>query len=175
MHISLKDFIDIVVGASIILGVIFSYLQIRKISSSIDIAQKANMINVLNSFTKEYDSIMTEAIECNTQKKVYTWYFRLWNLMTNEFMFFSRGLLDAYIFEFWAFKICLYYNEKPSGIPFRRINTYKKSHLRYLKSRNGNYPKADAFFKELIKISDKEKRRDKIKERVHQLVKKYQK
>lgn len=171
----LNDFLDIITCGSIVFGVVFSYLQIRKISKSIEISQQTNMINVLNSFTKEYDEIMLSAMECNTQKKVITWYFRFWNLITNEFLFFSKGLFDPYIFEFWTFKMCLYYDKKPSGIPYKRVNTYKKSQLRYMKYHNGNYPKADNFFKELIKISEEEKSKTKMKDRVHELVKKYKK
>ena len=169
----LRDFVEITTCTAITLGVILSYFQIRKISKSIETGQQANTINVLNSFTKEYDEIMIQALECNTIKKVTTWYFRYWNLLTNEFLFFSKELLDSYIFEFWAFKICLYYNETPSGIPLKKINTYKKSHLNYIKNHNGNYPKADTFFLELMKIADEEKDERKIRTRVHRLVKKY--
>lgn len=174
MNSFLKDFIEIATCTAITLGVLFSYFQIKKISKSIETGQRANTINVLNSFTKEYDEIMIKALECATAKKVTTWYFRFWNLVTNEFLFFSKGLLDPYIFEFWVFKMCLYYNEKPSKIPYKRINTYKKSHLKYIKNHNGNYPKSDAFFKELMKISDEEKNDEtKMRNRVHKLVKKY--
>ena len=175
MHFSLKDVLDIMASMAITIGVIFSYLQIRKISKSIETGQQTNTINVLNCFTKEYDEIMIKALECDGPKKVVTWYFRFWNLMTNEFLFFSKGLLDPYIFEFWIFKLCLYYKEKPSGIPYKRINTYKKSHLKYIENHNGNYPKSDTFFKELMKISDEERSKTKMRNRVHKLVKKYSK
>ncbi len=171
----LRDCLEIITSVAITFGVIFSYLQIRRISKSVEIGQQANAINVLNAFTKEYDEIMIQASECNVPKKVTTWYFRYWNLITNEFLFFSKGLLDAYIFEFWVFKTCLYYKEKPSGIPYKRVNTYKKSHLKYIENHNGNYPKSDRFFRELMKISDEERSKTKIRNRVHELVKKYNK
>ncbi|MCK5475559.1 MAG: hypothetical protein KAI71_03190 [Candidatus Pacebacteria bacterium] len=173
MQTVLKDILNVMTSAAIILGVIFSYFQIRKISKSIETGQQSNTINVLNCFTKEYDEIMVRALECTTSKKVITWYFRYWNLTTNEFLFFSKGLLDSYIFEFWAFKLCLYYKEKPSGIPYKKVNTYYKSQLRYIENHNGNYPKSDRFFRELMKISDEEKGKTKIRNRVHKLVKKY--
>ncbi|MCK5412805.1 MAG: hypothetical protein KAI57_00335 [Candidatus Pacebacteria bacterium] len=175
MNEILKYYAEIMSSVAITVGVIFSYLQIRKISKSINIGQKANKINVLNSFTKEYDFIIIEAVECVNQKKVKTWYFRYWNLFTNEFLFFKEGLLESHIFEFWMFKMCLYYNEKPSEIPMKRINNYKTSHLKYIESGNGNYPKADSFFKELIQISDDEKDPEKIRDLVHKLIKKYKK
>lgn len=84
-------------------------------------------------------------------------------------------LLDSHIFEFWMFKICLYYNEKSLGVPLKTINTYKESHLKYIKSGNGNYPRVDCFFMELIEISDKEDDLDKIRVCVCKLVKKYKK
>jgi len=71
--------------------------------------------------------------------------------------------------------MCLYYNEKPSEIPMKKINNYKKSHLKYIESGNGNYPKADSFFRDLIEISDSEKDVDQIRIRVHKLIKKYKK
>ena len=169
----LRDFVEVTTCTAITFGVILSYFQIRKISKSIETGQQANTINVLNSFTKEYDEIMIKALECNSPKKVVTWYFRFWNLMTNEFLFFSKGLLDSYIFEFWIFKLCLYYKEKPSGIPYKRINTYYKSQLRYIENHNGNYPKSDKFFRELMKISDEEKSKTEMRNRVHRLVKRY--
>ncbi|MCK5332856.1 hypothetical protein KAJ41_03265 [Candidatus Parcubacteria bacterium] len=175
MNEILQDLLDIATSTAITLGVIFSYFQIRKISKSIEIGQKANTINVLNSFTKEYDELMIKSLDCNTVKKVLTWYFRFWNLMTNEFLFFSKGLLDPYLFEFWAYKLCLYYNEKPTSIPLKRVCTYKDSHQNYIANHNGNYPKTDAFFKDLMKIADEEKDEITIRKRVHQLVKKYKK
>lgn len=175
MNDTLKYYAEIMSSVAITLGVIFSYIQIRKISKSVEIGQKSNTINVLNSFTKEYDLLVIEAAECVTQKKVNTWYFRFWNLFTNEFLFLKEGLLDSHIFEFWMFKMCLYYNEKPSEIPIKGISTYKESHLKYIKSGNGNYPKVDSFFEELIKISDNEKDMEKIKNCVHKLIKKYKK
>ena len=175
MNEVLKYYAEIMSSVAITAGVIFSYLQIRKISKSVEIGQKANTINVLNSFTKEYDLIIIEAVECVTLKKVKTWYFRYWNLFTNEFLFFKEDLLESRIFEFWMYKMCLYYNEKPSEIPMKRINNYKKSHLKYIENGNGNYPKADFFFKELIKISDEERDSEIIRVRVHKLIKKYKK
>ena len=175
MNDTLKYYAEIMSSIAITVGVIFSYLQIRKISKSVKIGQKSNTINVLNSFTKEYDFLVIEAAECITQKKVNTWYFRFWNLFTNEFLFFKEGLLESHIFEFWMFKMCLYYNEKPFEIPIKRINTYKKSHLKYIESGNGNYPKVDSFFMELIKISDNKKDIKEIRNCVHKLVKKYKK
>ena len=171
MNWAFKDFIELTTCTAITLGVILSYFQIRKISRSIETGQQANTINVLNSFTKEYDEIMLSALECNTQKKVATWYLRYWNLLTNEYLFFKRGLLDASIFEFWIFRLCLYYNEKPNEILLSRIDTFKKSHLKYLDEKNENYPQMDAFFREFQKISE-EKDRNQIKKHVHKLVKK---
>lgn len=173
MQESLSDSLGIAASISVILGIALSYLQIRKAAKSIEVGQKANSINVLNSFTKEYDEIMIQAQECNTSKKVAIWYFRFWNLLTNEFLFYSKGLLDRNIFEFWSFKACLYYNQKPTAIPFKGVKIYKKSHIEYMKSHNGNYPRSDAFFLELIKISEEEKNKTIIGKRVHKLVKKY--
>lgn len=170
---NLSEFIEAVTGISIILGVFFSYFQIRKAARSIEVGQKANEINVLNSFTKEYDRIMLESEECETSKKVATWYFRFWNLMTNEYLFFSKGLLDRNIFEFWCFKLCLYYNSKPTKIPYRKARTYKLSHLEYMINHNGSYPKSDSFFRELMEIADREKNKDEMAKKVHKLVKKY--
>ena len=171
MNDALKYYAEIMSSIAITLGVIFSYIQIKKISKSVDISRKSNEINVLGHFTREYDSIMEKALECNTQKKVATWYFRYWNLLTNEYLFFKKGLLDTSIFEFWIFRLCLYYNEKPNEILMSRIDTFKKSHLKYLDDKNENYPQMNAFFREFQKIS-KEKNRDQIKKRIHQLVKK---
>ena len=175
MNNALKYYAEIMSSVAITFGVIFSYIQIRKISKSVDISRNSNLINVLNCFTKEYDLLVVEAVECATQKKVDTWYFRFWNLFTNEFLFFKEGLLESHIFEFWVFKMCLYYNEKPSEIPIKGINTYKESHLKYIKSGNGNCPRVDSFFEELIKVSDNEKDMEKIKDCVHKLIKKYKK
>ena len=169
----IKYFLELLTSISIILGVVFSYMQIKKISKSVDIGEKANLINVLNYFTREYDSLMMEMTDCADEKKVERWYFRFWNLFTNEFLFFNKGLLDSIVFEFWAYKVCLYYDKKPSGIPSREIDTYRQSHLKYIVKRKGSYPKADMFFKELMKISEKEKDKNKIEKQVHGLLKKY--
>ena len=168
----ITNYLEIIESVAIIVGVALTYVSVRKISRSVDASQKANTISVLGYFTKEYDSIMEEAIECNTQKKVATWYLRYWNLLTNEFLFFRNGLLEDSIFGFWVFRLCLYYDEKPSDIPLSRIDTFKKSHLKYIEEKNGNCSHADSFFKEVIKISEK-KDRDEIKKLVRKLVKKH--
>ncbi len=173
MNNTLKDFLDMAANLAITFGIIFAYLQIKKVSKSIEISQKANFIKVLGRFTKEYDALMTETRDCDTQKEMDVWYFRLWNLYTNEFVFFYQGVLDPLIFEFWAFKLCLYYNEKPAYVPIKKVNTYKESHLKYMKHRNGSYPKTDSFFRKLIKIADNENNEGIIEARVHRLVEKY--
>lgn len=160
---------------SIIFGVIFSYIQIRKISKSIDVGQKANSINVLNFFAKEYDNLMIEAEQCRDKRKAEIWYFRFWSLFKNEFLFFEEGLLDDYIFEFWAFKMCTEYNHRPKHIPLEKIDTFKKSHLKYLDERNGNHPNTEKFFLELIEISEGSISDKEIKSQVHNLVQKYKK
>jgi len=173
MYYLIKDFLDIATSLAIIFGVIFSYLQIKKISKTIDLYRKSNFIKVLGRFTKEYDALMIETRNCDSQKKVDVWYFRLWNLYTNEFVFFYQGILDPLIFEFWAFKLCLYYNEKPTDVPIKKINTYEKSHLKYMKNRKRSYPETDSFYHELIKIADNEKNEEKIETLVHRLIEKY--
>ena len=173
MNVIFRDILDVATSLAIIFGVIFSYLQIKKISKTIEINRKSNFIRVLGRFTKEYDALMTEADCCDTQKKVDVWYFRLWNLYTNEFVFFYQGILDPLIFEFWAFKLCLYYNEKPTSITALKISTYEESQIKYMKNRKRSYPKTNSFYNELIKIADNEKNEGKIECRVHRLIEKY--
>jgi len=161
---------------SITFGVIFSYLQIKKISKTIDVGQKANFINVLHFFSGEYDSIICESPRCRTSKKVELWYFRFWNLLTNEYLFFRHGLLDDYIFEFWCFKICAEYGQKPKHIPLKHIETFKASHIGYLKSHNGGHMHSQNYFQELIGISEECKGdEEEMRTRVHELVKRYKK
>ncbi|MCK4892011.1 MAG: hypothetical protein KAS78_05065 [Candidatus Pacebacteria bacterium] len=169
----LKDLLDAATSLAVIFGVVFAYLQIKKVSKSIDINGKSNFIKVLGNFTKEYDTLMAEMIDCKTQKKIDVWYFRLWNLYTNEFVFFYQGILDPLIFEFWAFKLCLYYDKKPTKIPVEKIDTYGKSHLIYMKNRHKSYPKTDSFFHELIKIANKKNNEVRMEDSVHQLVERY--
>jgi hypothetical protein len=173
MNCILRDFLDIATSLAIIFGVAFAYFQINKMSKTIEINRKSNFIKVLGRFTKEYDALMTEANNCDTQKKVDVWYFRLWNLYTNEFVFFYQGILDPLIFEFWAFRLCLYYNEKPTDVPVFKIDTYEKSHLQYMKNRKRSYPKTDSFYHELLKIAKDEKTEKNIEDRVHRLIEKY--
>lgn len=173
MNSNFSDFLQGLTNLSITFGVIFSYLQIKKISKSIDVGQKANSINVLNFFSKEYDSIMVEALECKNERKVEIWYYRFWSLLTNEFLFFQEGLLDDCIFEFWSFKMCRDYDLKPAHIPFKIIDTFKQSHMKYLQGRNGNHPQTENYFLELIEISDKTKDREEMRKEVHKLVQKY--
>jgi len=158
---------------SIILGIIFSYLQIKKVSKSIEVGQKANSINVLNFFAKEYDSLMLEAEQCRCVRKVELWYYRFWNLLKNEFLFFEEGLLDDYIFEFWAYKICIDYDFKPRHIPLQKVDTFKKNHRKYLKEHNGNHPDTESFFLELIGIADGTNDKEEMRRQVHCLVRKY--
>ena len=175
MDIIFRDILDTMTSLAIIFGVVFSYLQIKKISKTIDINRKSNFIKVLGRFTKEYDSLMVEIGDCNSQKKIDVWYFRLWNLYTNEFVFFHQGILDPLIFEFWAFKLCLFYNEKPTDACVKKVICYKKSHLKYMKNRNKSYPKTDSFYHNLIRIAEEEKSSDMIEDRVHCLIQKYRK
>lgn len=172
---SLLDFIQFLTNLSIIFGMVFSYLQIKKISKTIDVSRKANSINVLNFFAKEYDNLMIEAEGCRDRRKAEIWYFRFWNLFKNEFLFFEEELLDDYIFEFWAYKMCMEYNRKPEHIPLRKIDTFKKSHRRYLSDHNANHPNTEKFFIELIAISENSRSEKEIKRQVHELVQRYKK
>ncbi len=175
MELKVLESVQLFANLSIIFGIIFSFLQIRKISKSIDIGQQANFINVLNFFCSEYDSIICESPRCRTQKKIDLWYFRFWNLLTKEFLFFKRGLLDDYIFEFWCFKICSEYNTKPKHVPLKKIDTFKKSHLKYLQNQNGSHMNTQDYFRELINISETAASEEEMRAMVHKLVKKYKK
>ncbi|MFA7169303.1 MAG: hypothetical protein WC178_00395 [Candidatus Paceibacterota bacterium] len=173
MEYSPSDFIKDLASLSITFGVVFSYLQIKKVSKSIDIGQKSNLINVLNYFSGEYDSLVIEEDRCKTARKVEIWYFRFWNLLTNEFLFFQKGLLDDYIFEFWSFKICVEYDSKPKHMPLKNVETLRESHLKYLDNHNGSHENTEKYFRELIAISETTKDAEEIRVMVRALVKKY--
>lgn len=175
MDSNLSELIRNLTNLSITFGVIFSYLQIKKISKSIDVGQKANFINVLHFFSSEYDAIICESPRCRSSKKLDLWYFRFWNLLTNEYLFFRHGLLDDYIFEFWCFKICAEYDQKPKHVPLSRMDSFKKSHLKYLKGHNGSHLQSQEYFQELIAISEESENEEEMLEKVHDLVKRYKK
>lgn len=175
MNADFVQLIQIFTNLSVVFGVVFSYLQIKKVSSSIEVGQKANAINVLNYFAQEYDAIILEELQCRSARKVELWYLRFWSLLKNEFLFFREGLLADYIFEFWSFKMCLDYESCPKHMPLRRIETFKASHRRYLQDRNGNHPHTEEFFAELIGISEKFRDQEERRREVHLLVQKYKK
>ncbi|MDD3190571.1 MAG: hypothetical protein PHI66_02695 [Candidatus Pacebacteria bacterium] len=169
----LSAYIQNVTNLAVTFGVIFSYLQIKKVSKSIEIGQKANLISALHFFSSEYDSIMLDSLGCGDRQKADIWYFRYWNLLTNEFLFFQQGLLDDYIFEFWSFKLCLFYDSKPHNISCKDLDSYRESHLKYMENHNGSCPHTDLFFKELMAISQRAKSEEEVRKEVHGLIKKY--
>jgi len=125
-----------------------AFYQLRNISHSLKLGQQGNTTNIVAHCASRYEKIMTESIHLNEEDERIWWY-RFWDLHTEQFMFFQKSLLDKDIYGLWINELAIHYNKPIRENGMTRIETHKT----YLKDIVPYHTKLHEFFQQLETIS----------------------
>ena len=145
------EWFQLLSSLAVVVGVWLAFLQLRKMSKSLRLAQQGNTVNVISHCANRYETIMRDLPALKTDVGINRWWYRYWDLHTEEFSFFKKGLLDPDIFELWMNELATVYQESPEGKlqEVRSIN-----HQKYLRATLPAYSELRSFFHELGQVSE---------------------
>jgi len=133
----------------------FTFMQVKKISQT-------NAVNVITHCASRYDSLMKDLPKAIDAKQMDLWWYRLWDLWSEEFYFVRKGVLDKEIFSLWVIELALFYNLPPRNMSTSISTTQRESHTLYL----SNYSPEDkivAFFYKVAELSENHNSKDRAK------------
>lgn len=140
---------DVVATLAVIAGIWFAYQQLKQISASLALTHQANTVNVVAHCASRYEKVISEMPQTISDPNVDNWWYRYWDLYTEEFTFFQKAMLDPDIFELWINELATVYTAPPAP-DFEPRNVRHKS---YLQSTLPNYKLLHCFFDELQRIA----------------------
>ena len=155
---------------ALFIGILFSYFQLRKISSSMLISQQANIVNAISHCCDRYERIFSDLPKHIKKKEIEVWWYRYWDLYTAEFNFFCKSLIDPMTFELWINELATVYQRPP--INRQRLLSRVERHKKYLDSTLPYYKELHEFFSKLNDISKITDSKQRAK-RVHNLIEEY--
>jgi len=138
----ISDITDIISTGAVLVGMFFAYRQLQNISVSLKHMLNSNKINVIAHCANRYEKIYGELNPDIDDDKKRNWWYRYWDLYTEQFTFFQKGMLDSDVFELWVNELATVYEEPPiEGYDIRSVN-----HKEYLVTTlPGNEPLHDFF------------------------------
>jgi len=167
-----KDYVELASTILVLTGLIIAILQLRFISRDLRVGQQANLVGVISHCVNRYEHIVSDLDDdtkpTSDEIKVGSWWYRYWDLITEEFNFFLKGLLDPDIFEIWMNELATIYHDPPKS----GMSTRSQSHKQYLAVTLPHYNALHQFFERLDKsarINDPETRAEEI----HSLISKF--
>jgi len=134
-----------------IITIYILYIQLRNISHSLKISRQANSVSVIAHCASRYEILMGECykLDLDNHQACDNWWYRYWDLQTEQFNFFRKSLLDIEIYELWMSELATKYQSPPrEGLELR-----SSAHKRYLDVTLPNYQDLRCFFMELDNIS----------------------
>lgn len=145
------------VAAAIAVGL--AYWEVRRLIRSIATGQQANAINAVSHCAQRHHEIMRDLQ--NEEYGVRSddaspggWWYRYWDLHTEQFTLFSKGLLDAAVYELWMTELAAVYNESPTGDGMPHgVVTRAVAHAAYLDKTAPQHVALQMFFRQLSGIS----------------------
>jgi len=150
-------------------GLVIAILQLRRILRSVKISQQGNSVNVIVHCVNRYEKIMGELPStCDNKILLDNWYYRYWDLVTEEFNFFKKSILDPDIFELWINELAASYQSAPHSKLIPRV----ESHHEYLRTKVPYYKDLHAFFNQVERIST-DSSTESRSNLVHKLIKEY--
>ena len=165
---STSDIIQIVISGIMLVTLVLTLLQLRKISQSIRLAQRSNTINVIAHCAGRYETVIASRPKSSDEAANSLWWYRYWDLFTEEFNFFRKAMLDPDIFELWMNELAtVYHSGITPGAPSRA-----STHKTYLTTTLPRYATMHAFFNSLSDIA-RDKDSANRADRMHQLIVKY--
>jgi len=148
---TIADGIQIAVLLVTSVGVWLAFRQLKEVSRSLRLARQGNTVNVIAHCASRYEAIMSTIPKEDDNKQGKGWWYRYWDLWTEEFNFFCKGLLDPDIFELWMNELVTVYQNPPYGQQW--MGTRSEAHKEYLQSTLPSYRTLHSFFKEVDNIS----------------------
>lgn len=146
----LEHYIQIFSSLVTFAGVVVALLQLRRILRSVRIGQQGNDVNVITHCANRYEKIISEIRVIKTKGDEGNWYYRYWDLVTEEFNFFRKSMLDPDIFELWINELATVYRSSPK----EGMQTRTDSHRVYLNSTLPYYRALREFFAKLDSIAE---------------------
>jgi len=165
---NINTFIQLLSSFATLIGIWLAFLQLRKISYSLRIGQQGNTVNVIAHCVNRYEKIMGEIPKADDKEVIEIWWYRYWDLYTEEFNFFRKSLLDSDVFELWMNELATVYQLPPG----QYLETRRDSHRKYLDSTLVCYEVLHKFYYAIDDIS-KDPRPRARSERVHGLIVEY--
>jgi len=148
---TVADVIQIAILLVMLAGVLLAYVQLTKIARSITLARQGNTVNTVAHCASRYESVISTIPSGDDEIKNKQWWYRYWDLFTEEFNFFRKGLLDPDIFELWLNELATVYNNAPQGN--KKLGSRAQSHENYLRSTLPSYKALHDFCRELQRIA----------------------
>ena len=145
----------IALGAAVaaFLAVLVGLLEVRRLVRSIEVGQQANAINAVSHCAQRYHEIMRDIDDARHGVKQGdvssgSWWYRYWDLHTEQFALFTKGLLDPAVYELWMTELATVYNKSPDGVETRAV-----AHAAYLDEALPQHVQLQSFFRQLSGIS----------------------
>jgi len=145
-----------------------AFYQLRNISHSLKLGQQGNTTNIVAHCASRYEKIMAESINLSREEDERIWWYRLWDLHTEQFMFFQKSLLDKDIYALWINELAINYNKPIKANGKTRVETHKE----YLRDIIPYHKKLHEFFQQLEGISQEVSIAHKS-QLVHELIEKF--
>lgn len=137
----------VAVSASVVglAGVVVAVWQLTKILRSVRISEQANTLSAVAHCANRHEMLISQMPADDDS----TWWYRYWDLFTEEFTFFRKSLLDCDVFELWIAELATVYHERPRP----KLRERAESHREYLTGTLPSYTALHDFFRELDLIS----------------------
>jgi hypoxanthine phosphoribosyltransferase len=142
-----------VAAVAALLAVCVGFLEARRLMRSIAVGQQGNAINSVSHCAQRYHEIMRDPHIRDQGARSGdvspgSWWYRYWDLHTEQFTLFTKGLLDPVVYELWMTELATVYNESPYGVKTRAV-----THAAYLDKTLPQHIALQSFFRQLSGIS----------------------
>ena len=147
----------VVAAVAAALGVGVGLLQLRPFVRSAVVNQQANSINAVSHCAQRYHEIMRDVGDSVLGPKggevsPGSWWYRYWDLHTEQFTLFRSGLLDPRVYELWMNELATLYNVAPLNGEVL-VETRAVAHAAYLDHTLPHHVELQSFFRQLSGIS----------------------
>lgn len=167
---NLSDLIQLGVLTSTVIALGFNAYQLLKVADSLKFAQGSNTISAISHFASRYETIVAAIPNEPDPAKEQNWWYRLWDLVSQEFVLFRKGVLDPDVFELWMNELSNGYHSRPQELNYMSIRSEK--HREYLST---NLPCEKALHEFFVRMDyiAKESNSELRAELVHRLVQEF--
>jgi hypoxanthine phosphoribosyltransferase len=145
--------VAIATAAIAVVAVGVALIEVHRLVRAIQIAQQSNSINAVSHCAQRYHDIMRDVDDPDhgvqgTNVESGSWWYRFWDLHTEQFTLFTSSLLDPRVYELWMTELATAYNGSPGKAASRAV-----AHSAYLDRTLPDHVELQSFFRELSGIS----------------------